>query len=67
MPTATSLAFPVAGDDDGAAEDFTVYVEWTKAQDIYSESIEKREKWIETLEMAENPFDEEMLEELLQY
>jgi hypothetical protein len=53
------------GDYQGAIEDFTRYVEWTRAVDIVDTLIQRREAWIAELQADRNPFDAETLEALL--
>ena len=58
------LARALIGDLTGAIDDFTAYVEWSKANDAYEPYGKKREAWIAALQRGENPFDEETLAEL---
>jgi hypothetical protein len=58
------LARALVGDYAGALEDFRVFVEWSKANDVYERLGAKREAWIADLEAGRNPFDEETLEAL---
>ncbi len=54
------VARALTGDYQGAIEDFQVYVDWVGD----GEEKAKVEGWIETLKKGENPFTEEVLEEL---
>jgi hypothetical protein len=59
------LARAMVGDYSGAIEDFRAYVVWSKANNkMYDKLGRKREAWIRSLELGQNPFDEGTLETL---
>jgi hypothetical protein len=58
------LARALAGDSEGAIEDFEFYVEGLKQTDRYEAGANGREEWIAELRAGRNPFDEATLEAL---
>nr|MDJ0553734.1 hypothetical protein [Microcoleaceae cyanobacterium MO_207.B10] len=54
------LARALTGDFSGAIKDFEVFIEWTDN----AEKKAQRQGWVDALKKAENPFTEEVLEEL---
>lgn len=58
------VARALLGDYEGAAEDFRLFVEWSKENGQYERYGSKREAWIVELEAGNNPLDEETLTEL---
>jgi tetratricopeptide (TPR) repeat protein len=58
------LARALTGDYAGAVEDFEAFVEWASDYSFYEEDVEQRKAWIATLQGGENPFTEEVLQEL---
>jgi tetratricopeptide (TPR) repeat protein len=58
------LARALTGDYPGAVEDFKLFVEWSKQNDLYESYGRKREAWIAELEAGRSPFDEATLEAL---
>lgn len=58
------LARALTGDYPRAVEDFKLFVEWSKQNELYEPYGRKREAWIAELEAGRNPFDEATLEEL---
>jgi hypothetical protein len=58
------LARALLGDYEGAIEDFTYFVEWSKGRPDYQQYMSTREKWIEALQAGNNPFDEAELKRL---
>jgi tetratricopeptide (TPR) repeat protein len=59
------LARALIGDFAGAIEDFRYYVEASEAGGYYETGGAQRDAWIDALEAGRNPFDEAMMEELL--
>ncbi|MGB5769358.1 MAG: tetratricopeptide repeat protein, partial [Crocosphaera sp.] len=55
------LGRALTGNIEGAIKDFQVFVD---SPDVSDESKNKRKQWIETLKKGENPFTDEVLEEL---
>jgi hypothetical protein len=55
----------LTGDYEGAIEDFESYVEWSKDSGKHEQGRHKRESWIADLKAGRNPFDGDVLEELL--
>lgn len=58
------IARALLGDYEGAAEDFTVFVDWSKENGQYESYGIKREAWVVELEAGNNPLDEKTLTEL---
>ena len=54
------LARALTGDIEGAIADFQVYVEWTSNE----KNKAQRQEWIKALQAGENPFTDEVLQEL---
>ncbi|MEM1170294.1 MAG: tetratricopeptide repeat protein [Cyanobacteria bacterium P01_H01_bin.35] len=54
------LARALTGDIEGAIADFQVYIEWTDEE----KNKAKRQEWIKALQAGENPFPDEVLQEL---
>ncbi len=54
------LARAMLGDYEQAIEDFTKFLEWLSTQsiEIYDRYGPRRERWVESLNRGENPFDE---------
>lgn len=61
---ARGLARALTGDYQGAIDDFTVFIDWTKENGYYESYGAKRAKWILELEKGQSPFDTQTLEEL---
>ena len=61
------LAYALQGEYEKAAQDFTKFLEWARAQPgrVYEEYGPTRERWLESLNAGENPFDEAELLTLL--
>ncbi len=64
------LARALAGDSEGAIEDFQAYIDWTNnSEDFPKEALEKprlkRQRWLDALRAGENPFTPEEIEKLL--
>jgi len=59
------LVRALAGDWQGAMEDFQYAIEWWKANDSYDEVRLLRQEWIIELEAGRDPFDATTLEKLL--
>lgn len=61
------LAYALQGEYEKAAMDFTKFLEWARAQPgrVYEEYGPTRERWLESLNAGENPFDEAELLTLL--
>ncbi|MEO1006017.1 MAG: hypothetical protein AAFW67_09235, partial [Cyanobacteria bacterium J06638_38] len=55
------LARALMGDTQGAIKDFQVYVD---SPEFHQESRNKRKQWIESLSIGQNPFTDDVLEEL---
>ncbi|MDX1521532.1 MAG: tetratricopeptide repeat protein, partial [Anaerolineae bacterium] len=54
----------ITGDLAGAIEDFEAYIAWLKEYDRYVAGANGREAWLAALKAGQNPFDEDLLEEL---
>ena len=60
------LARALLGDTSGAIDDFTAFVQWSKATGRYAHLSRKREAWIARLRAGDNPFDATTLRALRQ-
>lgn len=58
------LALALLGETDAAIADFQVFVDELAEDEEYSELVDLRTDWIAALEAGENPFTDEVLEEL---
>ena len=58
------LAHALIGDIKTAIEEFTIYAEWTKGEDIYDTYGQQRMAWVAELQAGRNPLDPETLKGL---
>jgi tetratricopeptide (TPR) repeat protein len=58
------VARALLGNYTGAMEDFSIYLQWTKANGRYAQYRVKREGWLKELQTGRNPFDQQTLEAL---
>jgi tetratricopeptide (TPR) repeat protein len=58
------VARALMGDYEGAIDDFTFFVDWSKKNNVNGLDSSKREDWIAKLQAGQNPFDAVTLEEL---
>ncbi len=58
------LAKALTGDYRTAIEDFTQYLQWCKSNIQYQTDCDRRETWITSLEAGQNPFSQEVLDDL---
>jgi len=59
------LALALTGDYQGAIDDFTAFITWSRAQYRPEEERTLRESWIKVLAAGKNPFDKATLETLI--